>query len=109
LTSQPNVPRRKTGLLFLARNSEEHQELKRLEGLGLANGESVRIIDRDELGKLEPDLCLDEVDSALFSPEEFVVDSYLLPLSNLVPIQENEALLVNYIFTNNLTTYLICI
>ncbi len=58
--------------------------MKLTQDLGLANGESVRIIDRDELRKLEPDLCLDEVDSALFSHEEFVVDPFLLPLSNLV-------------------------
>jgi L-2-hydroxyglutarate oxidase LhgO len=84
LSSQPNVPRRKSGLLFLSRNELEHEELKRLQILGRANGESVRIIDREELKKLEPDLCLEEINSALLSPEEYVVDPFLLPLSNLV-------------------------
>ena len=68
----------------MARNELELEELRRLEILGRGNGESVRIIDREELKKLEPDLCLEEINSALLSPEEYVVDPFLLPLSNLV-------------------------
>ena len=68
----------------MARNELELEELRRLEILGRANGESVRIIDREELRKLEPNLCLEEINSALLSPEEYVVDPFLLPLSNLV-------------------------
>jgi glycine/D-amino acid oxidase-like deaminating enzyme len=48
------------------------------------NRESVRIVDREELTKLEPDLNIDKIHSALLSPEEYVVDPFLLPLSNLV-------------------------
>jgi len=63
---------------------EEHKELERLKTLADQNCESVRIVDREELTKLEPDLNIDEIHSALLSPEEYVVDPFLLPLSNLV-------------------------
>ena len=58
------------------------------------NDESVRIVDLEELKKLEPDLCTDEINSALFSPEEYVVDPFLLPLSNLVNIEDSSTLLI---------------
>ncbi len=63
---------------------EEHKELERLKTLADQNRESVRIVDREELTKLEPDLNIDKIHSALLSPEEYVVDPFLLPLSNLV-------------------------
>ena len=63
---------------------EEHKELERLKTLADQNCESVRIVDREELTKLEPHLNIDEIHSALLSPEEYVVDPFLLPLSNLV-------------------------
>ena len=84
LQSQPNVPRRKSGLLFLARNGDERKELERLQARAQQNGEKVRIVEKAELMTLEPHLCLENIDSGLLSPEEYIVDPYLLPLSNLV-------------------------
>ncbi len=89
LQSQPNVPRRKSGLLFLAKNLEEREELERLRARAEQNGEKVRLVEKEGLKELEPDLDLENIDSGLFSAEEFVVDSFLLPLSNLVNQEPN--------------------
>ena len=79
-----NVPRRKCGLLMVARTEHEFQTIQDYHAKGLANGEDVTIIDRHQLKRLEPDLEMaDEPLGALYSPEEYVVDPFLLPLSNL--------------------------
>lgn len=84
LESQPNVPRRKTGLIMVAFTKEEVDTLLDMESKAVANGEDVRIIGCRELKVLEPNLAtVDKVLAALYSPEEYVVDPYLLPLSNL--------------------------
>lgn len=81
LDSQPNVPRRRCGLLMVATNEEEFNTITDMEVKARANGEDVRIIkNKHELFKLEPHLALNEQDfvAALYSPEEYVVDPFLL-------------------------------
>jgi glycerol-3-phosphate dehydrogenase len=84
LDVQVNVPRRRCGLLMVAFNEEELNTIKDMEVKALQNGEDVRIIGYRELRSLEPHLeVASEAIAALHSPEEYVVDPYLLPLSNL--------------------------
>ena len=55
-----------------------------MEVKAIANGEDVRLIGHREIRQLEPELgTLDSVLMALYSPNEYVVDSYLIALSNL--------------------------
>ena len=84
LEQQVNVPREKCGLLMIAKNDEELETIRDYQAKALANYEDVRIIDRHELFRLEPELEItSDVKAALYSPEEYVVDPFLLPLSNL--------------------------
>ncbi len=61
---------------------------------GLENGEDVQVIDVKELEKIEPDLCQDGIVGALFSPNEYVVDPFLLALSNIYSAIESGATLL---------------
>lgn len=81
LNSQPNVPRRRCGLLMLAKNEEEFKTITDMEVKARANGEDVRIItSKQQLLCLEPNLALEENGfvAALYSPDEYVVDPFLL-------------------------------
>ncbi len=78
LQVQVNVPRQKCGLLMVAMTDEEFQTIADYEVKARANGEDVRIIGPGQIRKLEPDLELDGVIAGLYSPEEYVVDPYLL-------------------------------
>eukprot|EP00004_Rigifila_ramosa_P024651 TRINITY_DN7212_c0_g1_i1.p1 TRINITY_DN7212_c0_g1~~TRINITY_DN7212_c0_g1_i1.p1 ORF type:complete len:422 (+),score=50.64 TRINITY_DN7212_c0_g1_i1:140-1405(+) len=83
LAQQPNVPRRRTGLIMLAFDAADLRYLQELKSLGAANGEVVDIISPAEVERREPGLCIEGVVGALYSPDEYVVDSFLLALSNL--------------------------
>jgi len=84
LDVQVNVPRQRCGLLMIAMNDEELKTVADYEVKSTANGEDVRIIGKRELMKLEPDLdIINQSVGAFYSPEEYVVDPFLLPLSNL--------------------------
>ena len=56
LNSQVNVPRKKCGLLMVAQNDEEFKTLLDYEVKAKVNAEDVRIINKCELKKLEPNL-----------------------------------------------------
>ena len=76
---QTNVPRKKCGLLMVAKSDEEFQTIIDYEIKAKVNGEDVRIIDKRILRQLEPDLEIPETfKGALYSPEEYVVDPFLL-------------------------------
>ena len=83
LDSQVSVPRKKCGLVMVAKSQDELRTIQDYHAKGLANGEDVKLIDREELMRIEPNLEMAGVLGALYSPEEYVVDPYLLPLSNL--------------------------
>ena len=77
--TQVNVPRQRCGLLMVAMNKEQFETISDYEIKSKANGEDVRIIGERELMKLEPDLSvISESVGALYSPEEYVVDPFLL-------------------------------
>ena len=79
LEVQVNVPRQRCGLLMIAMNDEELKTVADYEIKSTANGEDVRIIGKQELMKLEPNLSItDQAVGAFYSPEEFVVDPFLL-------------------------------
>ena len=79
LDVQVNVPRQRCGLLMVAMNEEQFETITDYEIKSKANGEDVRIIGERELMKLEPDLSvISESVGALYSPEEYVVDPFLL-------------------------------
>jgi len=84
LAGQPNVPWRKDGMVYLARGREEDEALVHLVRLARQNGQtSVRLVDLLELASLEPELDTTGVTSALFSSEEYIVDSWLLSMTHI--------------------------
>ena len=84
LNAQINVPRRKCGLFMVAYNENEFKTLIEYEAIAKANGEDVRIIGKSQLQKLEPNFELvNEAIAALYSPEEYVVDPFLLRMFSL--------------------------
>ena len=84
LDSQPAVPCVKRGMIYLAKGEEEEFEIRKLLDLGRLNKEEgLREISLEEVAKLEPFLCLDGVTAALFSPNEAVVDPWLLAMTHV--------------------------
>ena len=51
--------------------------------IGKANGEDIRKIEVTEIQRMEPNLKTDGIKQGLYSPNEYVIDPFLLPLSNL--------------------------
>ena len=79
LDVQVNVPRQRCGLLMIAMNDDELKTVADYEVKSTANGEDVRIIGKRELMKIEPDLdVINQSVGAFYSPEEYVVDPFLL-------------------------------
>ena len=79
LDVQTNVPRRRCGLLMIATDEEQFKTICDYETKAIKNGENVKIIGSRELKKLEPDLeTPDGFIAALYSPNEYVVDPFLL-------------------------------
>lgn len=58
-------------------------ELESMYRIGKENEEDIRKIDASDIQRMEPNLNLDGVKAGLYSPNEYVVDPFLLPLSNL--------------------------
>lgn len=84
LEVQANVPREKCGLVMVAMDDSQFEAILDIEAKSKVNGEDVRIITPEQLRLLEPDLeVASEAKAALYSPEEYVVDAYLMALSNL--------------------------
>ncbi len=81
LAEQPNVPRRRCGLLYVALSAEEMATLGEMAAKAQVAG--VRLVDKQEVAALEPGIDMSGVCGGLISEEEFVVDSFLLALSNL--------------------------
>ena len=84
LASQPHVPCVKTGLIYLARSSEDDKKLaEMLENARLNSVSGVRMISLDEVTTREPSLNMEGVTAALISEEEFIVDSWLLAMTHV--------------------------
>ena len=84
LAGQPHVPCVKTGLIYLARNSEDEENLaEMLENARLNSVSGVRMISLEEVATREPSLNMDGVTAALISEEEFIVDSWLLAMTHV--------------------------
>ena len=64
---------------MVALNEEQFDTIRDYEIKSQVNGEDVRIIGKSELMKLEPDLSVASKSvGTLYSPEEYVVDPFLL-------------------------------
>jgi len=85
LRQQPNIPRRKAGLLFLARSDEEGQKLRSMLAAGEENGaKGLRLVQSEELSAVEPHLEIpSDVKMGLLSEDEYVIDPFLAVASNL--------------------------
>jgi len=84
VNDQPAVPCIKMGMIYLAKGEQEEIELRKLLELGHLNQEhELRQIAVAEVGILEPYLCLNGVTAALFSPNEAVVDPWLLAMTHV--------------------------
>ena len=68
---------------MLATTDEEFNILMDIEVKAKVNGDDIRILNQNELKILEPELNVENVLAALYSPEEFLVDPFLMVLSNL--------------------------
>ena len=51
--------------------------------IGKENGEDIRKIEVSQIQQMEPNLNTDGIKEGLYSPNEYVIDPFLLPLSNL--------------------------
>ena len=51
--------------------------------IGKENGEDLRKITVTEIQRMEPNLHTGGIKQGLYSPNEYVIDPFLLPLSNL--------------------------
>ena len=83
LAHQIHIPRQKCGMYMLATTDEEFNILMDIEVKAKVNGDDIRILNQNELKILEPELNVENVLAALYSPEEFLVDPFLMVLSNL--------------------------
>ena len=87
LDVQVNVPSHRCGLLMVAMNEEEFMTIKNYEVKAKGNGEDVRIIGKHELIHLETDLVVaNEAVAALYSPDEYVVDPFLLRMLSVTKL-----------------------
>lgn len=76
LCKKYNIPHRNTGKLIVACNEEEEAQLPELLNTAMNNGaKSVRIISKDEVKKLEPNV---EARGAILCPTSGIVDSHSL-------------------------------
>ena len=71
------------GSIYLAKSDEDMVELDSMYEIGKKNNEDVRKIDVSEIQRMEPHLNTTNIRAGLYSPNEYVVDPFLLPLSNL--------------------------
>lgn len=84
LDGQPAVPCIKRGMIYLAKGEEDEGVLRNLLELGQLNKEEgLRQLSLAEVRIMEPFLCLDGVTAALFSPNEAVVDPWLLAMTHV--------------------------
>ena len=61
---------------MLATTDEEFNILMDIEVKAKVNGDDIRILNENELKILEPELNVENVLAALYSPEEFLVDVF---------------------------------
>ena len=75
--------RKKCGSVYLAKTNDDLTELESMYKIGKINGEDVRKINVAEIQCMEPNLNTEDVKAGLYSPNEYAVDPFLLPLTNL--------------------------
>ena len=84
ISGQPSVPCIKTGMIYIARGQEDEAELEDMLMNAQLNGElGVRKISLEEVSRLEPSLNLSGVTGALYSDNEYIVDSWLLSMTHV--------------------------
>ena len=84
ISGQPSVPCVKTGMVYIARGTKDEETLEEMLMNAKLNGElGVRRISLDEVSRLEPSLNLSGVTGALFSENEYIVDSWLLSMTHV--------------------------
>jgi len=89
LAGQPNVPRTKEGMVYLARSSEDDIILNQLLQQAAENRVStVRRMGVAELTELEPELDTTGCTAALFSDVEYIVDPWLLAMTHVYGCEE---------------------
>jgi L-2-hydroxyglutarate oxidase LhgO len=89
ICSQNKIPHKRTGKLIVATNEAEIEDLKDLLNRGLANGvESLEIIDKQEIKKLEPHII---ARAALKSASSGIIDSHNLMKYFIGKMKENDA------------------
>jgi len=75
---QWEIPYQRIGKLIIARNEEEISALEPLLEQGRKNGvKDLQLLDKDELAKLEPNIC---AAAAILSPSTGIIDSHQLML-----------------------------
>jgi L-2-hydroxyglutarate oxidase LhgO len=90
LCPEHNIPHRKIGKVIVASDKKETAGLEKIFALGKNNGvEGLRIIDRDELRRLEPNI---RGHAALYSPETGIIDSHRLMQFFLDKAKDNGAI-----------------
>ncbi len=86
---QFNLPLLKTGAMVAAWTEEEEQRLTGVLEKGIKNGvNDLRLLKRDEILKLEPNLN-PAVRAAIYIPREYVIDPWSAPLAYLLQAVEN--------------------
>ncbi len=86
---QFNLPLLKTGAMVAAWTEDEEQRLTGVLEKGIKNGvNDLRLLKRDEILKLEPNLD-PAVRAAIYIPREYVIDPWSAPLAYLLQAVEN--------------------
>lgn len=81
LSEKLSFPYRRNGSLVLCRQDQDENHLRSLLERGIANGVSdLRIIDREEIRRLEPNIN-EEVTKALYVPTGAVADPFLMTVA----------------------------
>ena len=93
LCKKYSIPYSKTGKLIVATDESELKSLHELYNTGVENGvEGLRIIDENEVHKLEPDV---NAKAALFSPNTGIIDSHSL-MSHLYKTAESSGVIFSF-------------
>nr|MCR5735360.1 NAD(P)/FAD-dependent oxidoreductase [Lachnospiraceae bacterium] len=81
LSVELDFPYKRNGALVLAKKDDDMSKLKELYDRGITNGvEGLKIISKDELNTLEPNIS-DDMEAALYVPSSAIVDPFLLTIA----------------------------
>ena len=84
LAGQPAVPRVKTGMIYIAKGREDEKQMEEMiHNSALNKVSGVRRLKLSELSRMEPLLDTSGVTAALYSEDEWIVDSWLLSMTHV--------------------------